>query len=263
MPTDSTDILPYAKRGVVDQHPPLVLLHGFGGSAAGWTNLQIALERRRRSIAFDLPGHGRALGAAKIGNAHVSMLAVMASMDALGLDRVHLVGHSMGGAVAALLALKAPERLASLTLLSPGGFGREINHVLLRAYGRARDLEALAPLVPQFFGPAFRLPRRMVENEARERAEPGRVETLVDICESILDGNMQKMLPREALGDLKVPVKVIWGFADRVLPVSQSAGLPGMVALHRFAGVGHMPHLEVPREVARLIAHQITLEDVG
>ncbi|ODN72551.1 alpha/beta fold hydrolase [Methylobrevis pamukkalensis] len=253
-------LLPHVTRGTMDHRPPVVLLHGFAGSAQGWTNLQIALERRRASIAFDLPGHGRALAVRPIGHAGVSAAAVLASLDGLGLPRVHLVGHSMGGATAMIIALKAPDRLASLTLLAPGGFGTEIDTGLLRAYARATSAEEVAPLAARFFGPEARLPRRMAEEIAREHAEPGRVEALATIAEAILGEDTQKTLPREALATMPFPVKVIWGLEDRVLPPHQADGLPGTVALHRFPAIGHMPHLELPREVARLTGEQIERE---
>jgi len=160
----------------------------------------------------------------------------------------------MGGAVAALIALRAPERLSSLTLLAPGGFGPEINHKLLRRYAAASDEAELEMLLEQFFGWEFRLPRLLARHAAELRARPGACETLQAIADEIIDGSVQKTLPRDELGSLGLPVKVVWGTQDRVLPTRQSHGLPGVVATHVFERVGHMPHLEVPAEVIRLIA---------
>ncbi len=64
---------------------------------------------------------------------------------------------------------------------------------------------------------------------------------------------MQKTLPREELAALPLPIRVVWGTQDRVLPTRQAHKLPGMVATHIFERVGHMVHLEIPREVTRLI----------
>ncbi|BBE73212.1 alpha/beta fold hydrolase [Oharaeibacter diazotrophicus] len=249
--------LPHTVRGEADGRPPVVLLHGFAGDALGWTSVQLALERRRRSIAFDLPGHGRALAWPEIGHAGLAAKAVTASLDALDLPAVHLVGHSMGGAVAALIALRDPGRIASLTLVAPGGFGRDINHRLLRRFAAARAESEIAPLLEQFFGYSARLPRRMAAQIALGRDEPGRIEALTTVAEAILDGEGQRTVDRDGIGALTAPVRVIWGEDDRVLPVRQSEGLAGAIAVHRFAGVGHMPHLEVPSAVARVVAEQI------
>lgn len=251
------DVLPLTERGEPDGRPPLVFLHGFAGDALGWTNVMLALARRRHSIAFDLPGHGRALHWPEIGHAGLSAKAVTGSLDALALPQVHLVGHSMGGAVASLIALRSPERIASLTLLAPGGFGPEINHRILRRFAVARTEGEIAPLLEQFFGFDRPLPRRMAAQIAADRETPGRVEALAVVAEAILDGTRQRTVDRYALADLDVPVKIVWGTQDRILPTRQAHGLPGLIATHVFDGVGHMPHLEIHREVSRLVADQI------
>lgn len=236
-----------------EEHLPIVLLHGFGGDRSTWLNIQNALAPSRRSIAFDLPGHGEALGWPTVGNAGVGAKAVIQSLDALDLQNTHLVGHSMGGAIAALIALRAPERISSLTLLAPGGFGPEINHKLLRRYAATTDAAEMEMLLEQFFGWEFKLPKYLAQSVAESRAKPGASATLQAIAEEIIDGDIQKTLPRRELSELPMPVKVIWGTQDRVLPTRQSHKLPGIVATHIFERVGHMPHLEIPQEVTKLI----------
>lgn len=163
----------------------------------------------------------------------------------------------MGGAVAALLALRTPERVASLTLLAPGGFGPEINHRLLRRYAAAVEMEELEVICEQFFGWNTPLPRDELENLASERRRPGAREALCEIVDLLIDGDRQGVLDRRALADAPFPTKVLWGTQDRVLPTRQAHRLPGTVAGHIFEGVGHMLHLEVPGEVARLISDNV------
>lgn len=248
-----TQILPHVVKGDKDGRP-IVFVHGFGGDAATWSNIQTGLERHHRTIALDLPGHGNAVGWREIGHAGLAAKAVTAALDGLGLDKLHLVGHSMGGAIASLIALRAPERIASLTLLAPGGFGQEINHRLLRRYAAASQEDDIQILLEQFFGWECPIPRKLAGHIAENRQKPGALEALATIVDNIIDGEVQKVLPREKLADIGAPVKVIWGTQDRVLPTRQSHGLPGLIATHIFERVGHMPHLEIPREVTRLIA---------
>lgn len=236
-----------------DDGTPVVLLHGFGGDRQTWTNIQTGLAPRKRSLAFDLPGHGEALDWPKIGNAGISAKAVAQSLEALELPRVHLVGHSMGGAVAALIALRNPELAASLTLLAPGGFGPEINHRLLRRYAAATQTDTMETLLEQFFGWEFKLPKFLARTAAESRARPGAAATLQAIADEIIDGSVQKTLPRSDLAALPMPIKVVWGTQDRVLPTRQAHKLPGTVATHIFERVGHMVHLEIPQETIRLI----------
>lgn len=249
--------LPFTESGPDGAGAPVVLLHGFGGDAAGWSLVQAPLALHRRILAFDLPGHGRALDWPEIGGAGIAARAVRGSLDALGLEKVHLVGHSMGGATAVLVALKAPERIASLTLLAPGGFGFEVNHRLLRRYAAATEAGELEMLLEQFFGWEFDLPRAIARHAAETRARPGAREALMAIVEHLVDGKTQKVLPRDALAGLNVPVKIVWGTQDRVLPTRQSHKLPGEVATHVFERVGHMPHLEIPDAVCRLVREQL------
>ena len=236
-----------------EEAAPVVLLHGFGGDRATWLNIQNALAPSRRSIAFDLPGHGEALDWPRIGNAAIAAKAVSQSLEALGLEKVHLVGHSMGGAVASLIALRSPDKIASLTLLAPGGFGPEINHTLLRRYAIATNADEMEMLLEQFFGWEFKLPKLLARTATQSRARPGAVATLEAIADEIIDGKTQKTLPMTDLGELPMPIKVVWGTQDRVLPTRQAQNLPGLIAAHIFERVGHMPHLEIPREVTKLI----------
>ncbi|MTI42870.1 pyruvate dehydrogenase E2 component (dihydrolipoamide acetyltransferase) [Roseibium hamelinense] len=237
----------------------IVFLHGFGGDRQTWVNLQTALASKVQSLAFDLPGHGEALDWPVVGNAGIAAKAVLQSIEAMGLSKVNLVGHSMGGAVAALIALRAPEKVGSLTLLAPGGFGPEINQKLLRRYAAATDPSEMEMLLEQFFGWEFKLPKFLAKTTAEARSRPGAVATLEAIAEEIIDGDVQKTLPRKELAELPLPVKVIWGTQDRVLPTRQAHKLPGVVATHIFERVGHMPHLEIPQEVTRLIRQNIGL----
>ena len=250
--------LNYVMAGPATQDAPVVVfLHGFAGDLGGWANLQVGLSPSVRSIAFDLPGHGGSLDYQETCNAIVAAKAVMADLDALGLEWVHLVGHSMGGAVSALIAMRQPERVASLCLLAPGGFGPEINQALLRRYGRAREVDVIHMLLEQFFGLAYDVPIALAEQAASHRALPGALEALQATAEAILDGKQQKTLPLAEIAALTMPIKVIWGRQDRVLPYRQSEALPGNVALHSFGAVGHMPHIEVSREVLALIRQNV------
>lgn len=255
-------ILPYREQVCLKEEAgrPVVMLHGFGGDHQSYTHIQTAIASERRSFAFDLPGHGKALDWPKVGNAGISAKAVLQSLEAMELERVHLVGHSMGGAAAAIAALQQPERFASLTLLAPGGFGPEINHKLLRRYASVDSTELMEILLEQFFGWEFRLPKFLAKTAAEGRMRPGANATLEAIVEELLDGTVQKTLPIKELAKLPMPVKVIWGTQDRVLPTRQAHKLPGEIATHVFDKVGHMPHLEVPNEVVRLILQNAAVE---
>jgi pyruvate dehydrogenase E2 component (dihydrolipoamide acetyltransferase) len=231
---------------------PIVFLHGFGGSHRAWSAVLEGIAPERRVILYDLPGHAGSL-AVQHGSAAVAARAVLADLDRRAIARAEIVGHSMGGAASALVALRAPDRVAALTLLAPGGFGREINAPLLRRYAAATAAADLAILLAEFFGHGFSLPLGFAEEQAEERQAPGASEALLSIVETFFDGAEQKVLPLDALWRLPMPIRVAWGGEDRVLPVNQARRLPERIAVRIFEGVGHMLPLESPAEVARLI----------
>jgi pyruvate dehydrogenase E2 component (dihydrolipoamide acetyltransferase) len=231
---------------------PVVLLHGFGGSHAAWRAVTDCVALVRRCIAYDLPGHGRSLGE-RHGSAAIAAKAVLSDLLARDIAKVHLVGHSMGGAAAALAALMRPGIAASLTLLAPGGFGREINHRLLRRFAAATEGTEIAVLLEQFFGWDREIPAGLAAELAAERARGGAQAALLEIVETFFDGNSQKLLPIDELARLRIPVKVIWGTQDRVLPTRQAHRLPGRFAVHVFENAGHMLPQEIPEDAAALI----------
>ncbi len=237
--------------------PPLVLLHGFGGLAANWEPIAEALSDNRRVLAFDLPGHGLSLSYPEAGHPRVAAAAVIGELDERRITKAHLCGHSMGGAIACVVALERPDLVASLTLLAPGGFGEEINAPLLRRFAAADDRDTLEPLLEQFYGWDNPVPDEELVRILADRQRPGATAKLVQIAGIITEGGSQGLLPKQALAARGIPIKVIWGTRDRVVPTRQAHKLPGEIATHVFEGVGHMPHEEVPEAVVRLIRENV------
>lgn len=231
---------------------PIVFLHGFGASHVVWDDVLARIGGARHSIAFDLPCHARSL-AHRPGSAANAARAVLAELDRRNVGLAHLVGHSMGGAAAALAALIEPSRIASLTLLAPGGFGREINHRLLRRYAAATEEAEIGLLLEQFFGWESAIPAGLAAAQAGERSAAGASEALLATVETFFDNDLQKTFAVEELARLAVPVKVLWGTQDRVLPTRQAYRLPGRIAVHIFERTGHMLPCEIPDDVAWLV----------
>ena len=242
-----------SRGGSGNAGPPIVLLHGFGGDHRAWRDVRPRLERDRQVLAFDLPGHGQSLGRSESGNAGIAAKAVLQSLRNLDIEAAHLAGHSMGGAAAAVMALMAPERVSSLTLLAPGAFGPEVNHRLLRRFAAASEEAEIALLLEQFFGCKNPLPAGLAAELAEMRRVDGQLAALRDIVETLFDGDVQKILPVEKLAAGPFPVKIAWGTRDRVLPPRQAHGLPGRIAVHIFENAGHMLPYEIPADIARLI----------
>ncbi|MHA1524854.1 MAG: alpha/beta fold hydrolase [Alphaproteobacteria bacterium] len=242
---------------------PLVFLHGLGGDSAGWANLQLAHSLNRQTIALDLPGHGGSLESAGTASLEVLDACVRTTLRSLG-GRFHLVGHSVGGGIAARLALGTPELAASLTLIAPSGITPEINARLLRRFAEAATPQAMAPLIEQFFGETATIPAGMAAQAATARASPAHRRALGQLLDALVVGGQQATWPVGRLGELACPVKVIWGSEDRILAPGNLRRLPGTVARHVFIGAGHMVHLERHSEIAALIGQNISAgENIG
>lgn len=231
----------------------IVLLHGFGGSHSTWTDIQPALARDATVIAYDLPGHGRSLDYPGAGPATLAAKAVAADLTARGIERVHLVGHSMGGAVATLIAMRSPERVASLTLLAPGGFGPQINGELLKRYANAAHAGELAKIMDEMSAPGFSTPPKYVLGLAAVRGVSGQRVKLDTFHGIIQQDGKQGEIPRDAVAALAMPVSMVWGTLDPVLPFSQTENLPENVRLTKIDGAGHMLTVEAKSAVLSAI----------
>jgi pimeloyl-ACP methyl ester carboxylesterase len=239
---------------------PLVLLHGFGGSAHAWDGVIAQLPESVRVIAVDLPGHGKSLNSEGRGGAGRMAKAILAALDDAGITGFHLCGHSMGGAVAALIAMRAGERVKSLTLVAPGGMAREINADLLARYASAASEADIRACLSAMSAPGFVTPQEVTGQFVRDRARPGALEALQETYQAMFpDGpeQGQGVLPGAALAALEMPVFVIWGLADAVLPCPSPAALPASFAFNMLPELGHMLPEEAPEAVARILAQAV------
>lgn len=235
---------------------PLVLLHGFGGDGSAWDAVKAGLPQSVRLITVDLPGHGGSLASDGRGGAGRMAKAILAGLDAAGVDRFHLAGHSMGGAVSALMAMRVPERVRSLTLVAPGGMAKEINADLLERYSRARTSEEVSACLGEMSAPDFATPQTVIDHFVAARARPGQIEALDETYRAMFPNGPEEgqgVLPGDALAALTMPVAVIWGTGDTVLPCPKLSALPASFAFNVLPGLGHMLPEEAPDAVVRVL----------
>ena len=240
----------------------ILLVHGYGGDRNSWLFLQEPLAAKYRVYALDLPGHGTS--AKDVGDGTLGVLAdaVTGVLDALGAGRAHLVGHSMGGAVALTVAARDPGRIASLTLIAPTGFGAEINAVYLRGFAEAQTRRELKPVAGQLFADEGLVTRQLVDDLLAYKRLDGVDESLHALLGTLLDGDAQRgdsaaaLTAVRAAGGGAMPVTVVWGRVDRIIPAAQAESVAGAVR-HLIDGAGHMPHMERPAEVQAAIEETI------
>jgi pyruvate dehydrogenase E2 component (dihydrolipoamide acetyltransferase) len=234
--------------------PPLVLVHGFGGDLNNWMFNQPALAEAHRVIALDLPGHGHSQKAVGAGDVASFSATLTAFLDALSIDRAHLVGHSLGGAIALHLALEQPDRVASLTLVSPAGLGTDINMDYIRGFIEAGRRKAMTPVLQMLFSDPELVSRDMIEEVLRFKRLDGVEAALRAVAGASFADGRQSTVLADRLGELAMPVQIIWGTDDKILPPSHADNVPEKVTVHRMENVGHMAHMEAAGDVNRLIA---------
>jgi len=232
---------------------PLLLIHGFGADMTTWMFNQAALAEDRPVYAFDLPGHGGSSKAVPDGSVAALAATTVAYMDAAAIDRAHLVGHSLGAAIAVYVALIMPSRVTALTLIAPAGFGAEINGDFIHGFITESRARKLRLVIEMLVAKAETVTAEMVEDVLKFKRVDGAQAALRTIAAANFVGNQQRVANRDRLGELRIPIQIIWGTEDRILPASHGDTLPASIRVKRIAGAGHIPHMEKAAEVNALI----------
>jgi pyruvate dehydrogenase E2 component (dihydrolipoamide acetyltransferase) len=243
----------YAKRG--GKGDAVILIHGFGGDLDGWLFNIDALAEGATVFALDLPGHGQSVKQVVNPSLATMTTALRQFMDAVGIPAAHLVGHSMGGAIAMQLALDDPSRVKSLTLIGSAGLAPEIGTYVdefVAAEGR-RDLK---PVLEKLFADKSLVSRQLVDDVLKYKRLDGVEAFLKALAAATFAGGRQRDLPGQALAANHPPALVIWGAADEVIPASQAHALPG-AKVQVFDRAGHMVFMEKASDVNALIRAHI------
>jgi 4,5:9,10-diseco-3-hydroxy-5,9,17-trioxoandrosta-1(10),2-diene-4-oate hydrolase len=241
----------------------VVLVHGFGSSLYTWKDVLPALAARHDTIALDLPGFGESARPADL-SLEAFPRAVVGLMDRLGIERAALVGNSMGGATAAIVAGTHPSRVSRLVLLDAAGFNLEpaARPAMVRvATSWVAPLLGLLPgkrliversLLEVFHDDALVTDERVAEYLAPAQ-RPGTALGLRSLGAS-LDASPSRVA--ETLAAIQAETLVIWGDDDRWIPLADAdrfvAGIKGARKVV-VPACGHMPQEEKPLEVARLL----------
>lgn len=240
----------YARQG--DAGDAVVMVHGFGGRLESWSANQGALADGRTVVALDLPGHGESSLDVGTGSLDEFATVVLAFLDALGVDRAHLVGHSMGAALSLVLADREPGRVRSLTLIGPAGTGQKINADFIRGYIGAHAPAEIARLLRLLYADPRHVSDALVASVVEYKRRQGVVEALTRIASTRYGTTPSGRSLREVVGS--VPTLVIWGLEDAVIPPPPPGEFKDAgVEMHVLPGCGHMVQEEAADEVNRLI----------
>jgi pyruvate dehydrogenase E2 component (dihydrolipoamide acetyltransferase) len=235
----------------------VVFLHGFGGDSHTWLFNQGCVAEHHKTIAFDLPGHGGSTKQVDGGSIEELASSVAAGLDQLELKRLHLVGHSLGAAIALALWERQPERIASVSLLAPFAFGSRANQPYLSGFTSAQRSRDVQRCLAMLFADPKAVRREMIEAVVRYKRLDGVTDALAKIAASVL----REPAPVEISSTLKTVanrVLVIRGMGDNIVSAGE---IPAGARLQALAHSGHMPHMEEPDRVNELLLEHFAAAD--
>jgi pyruvate dehydrogenase E2 component (dihydrolipoamide acetyltransferase) len=235
---------------------PVLFIHGFGGDLNNWLFNIDALSGSAPVFALDLPGHGGSTKAIAKPGLDVLAAAVIEFMDALKLSGAHLVGHSMGGAIAGLVALREPKLVRSLTLISPAGLGPEINAKYIDGFVASESRRDLKPVLQYLFADADLVSRQMVEDLLKYKRLDGVQAALRGLAGALFKDGRQERSLVDGLAKLALPIQVVWGAKDAIIPSTHAKALPN-ARVEVIDAAGHMAQMEAAGRVNDLIKAQL------
>ena len=234
----------------------VVLIHGFGGDLDNWLFNLDALAAGSTVMALDLPGHGPAPTPIPEPSVPGLARAVVEFMDALRVEAAHLVGHSLGGAIALALAETDPGRVRSVTLVCPAGLGTEINHGYIDGFVSSTSRRQLKPVLENLFADPGLVNRSLVDGVLRYKRLDGVTESLRTLAGGVFPDGVQGWVNPGMIAGLAAPVLVVWGAEDRIVPAAHAEAVTGGATVEIVPGAGHMVQMEAaPRVNALVTAH--------
>jgi pyruvate dehydrogenase E2 component (dihydrolipoamide acetyltransferase) len=242
--------LRYTKRGTIGDI--VLLIHGFGGDLDNWLFNADALAEQAIVYALDLPGHGQSTKTVTEPTVEGLARAVLGFMDTVKIDKTHLVGHSLGGAIAIEMARKAKARVESLTLISPAGLGSDINMDYIEGFIGSASRRDLKPVLENLFADGALVSRQMVDDLLKYKRLDGVGDALSALKEGVFPGGGQAAILSEALKSSGVATLVIWGAEDKIIPAAHAKAAPA-AKVEIIEGSGHMVQLEQAGKVNSLI----------
>ncbi len=235
---------------------PVVLIHGYSGDLNNWLFNIEAVAALNPVIALDLPGHGGSTKDVGDGSLRTLAQSVGAMLDTLDVRHAHLVGHSLGAAVAARLAADRPGFALSLTLIAPAGLSASpISEVFLSGVIDAQRARDLRPVLELLLADPTAVTKDMIDDILKFKRLDGVEEALMALRDRMVAGDDTVALRADLP---KIPkALVIASRNDRIVGAPDEAALPAGFTVAWIDGAGHMPHLEKSAEVNALVAAQI------
>jgi pyruvate dehydrogenase E2 component (dihydrolipoamide acetyltransferase) len=253
--------LVYKAAGLDHDATPVLLIHGFGGDSDNWLFNIDDLATSRPVYAVDLPGHGKSTKTLATGELGELVQAVADLIDEIGAPKIHLVGHSLGGAIAFQILKDRPERVASVAGIAPIGFDDRVNADFVEGFIAAQKRKDVKATLQLLLSDPDLVSSQMIEGVLRFKRLEGAKEALRAIADRNLASGHQAVTFRDVVKQDRVPVAIVWGKQDAILDPGATLGLPPSVEVVRLENVGHMPHMEAASKVNSKLAELFAAAD--
>ena len=248
------------------QGEPVLLIHGSGPGVTGWANWRLtipALAENFQVIAPDIVGFGYTERPADVlYNMETWLNHILGFMDALGIEKAHVVGNSFGGGLALAMAIRAPQRVGRLVLMGSAGLPFKLTEGLDRVWGYTPSIDNMRGLLDLF---AFDR-SRVTDDLARMRFEasirPGIQEAFAQMFPAPRQNSVNSLASDEvAIKALPHTTMIVHGREDKIIPLASSYELFSMIQqaqIHVFGQCGHWTQIEHATRFNKLISDFFT-----
>ena len=259
--------------------PTLLLIHGMAGSSHTWREMIPRLSQHFHVIAPDLPGHGQSSLEFDDYSLGAMASALRDLLVAKGVTRCTVIGQSLGGGVALQFVYQYPEFCERIALIGSGGLGREVSWILRLLAVPGAGFLVTGAAAPPVVNVGNSMRRFLLDRGVRAEsvaeswaafeslARPGHRRTFFKTLRAVVDNRGQAVSATNRLHlAAKLPVQVIWGDRDPIIPVSHGHATHEAIPGSRLAivpGTGHYPHVEDPDTVERILVEFMASTEPG
>ncbi len=231
--------------GAIDL-PPLLLIHGFGADRLSWSIVGPNFEKTHSVWAIDLPGHGAAGNDVGSGSIELLYQAVKEEVMAQIIGPISIIGHSLGGAIARLLAEDSDVDVRKLVMLAPGGFLPLGDPSFVSDFSALKNVEDVLRHLRKAVANERTISPAMADYVLSSLEKPGRRIALSKIAEYAVNPPKRSEIKHDN-------VTCIWGEDDTIIKLDQDQLARVIPDLHILPRVGHLPHLEATQKVCRIV----------
>ena len=235
----------------------ILLIHGFGGDLNNWMFNQEELSKDFNVFSLDLPGHG--LSSKDFEKITISNLSetIVEFCKSNNIEKVNLIGHSLGGGIALKCAIDYSDLVESLTLISPIGLGKEIESSYLESFISADSRKELKTELEKLYFDSSIITRDLVNEVLKIKRIDGSINSLELIKNEIVNNGNQKNNFIDEINKINIPILLIWGQEDKIIPSIHIKNLNKEITIKIISECGHMAHIEKPQEVNLLIKESL------